>query len=316
MHRNLMVMMLLLGMVTTARADEKAAHPEMWMFDDKPITATSPGKGTPVLKVMGHIYARVFFDRPIQEVFEMTPDKNKLRIFTVLEGDKSGSANTSVDITIPKKSFANKWVDIDVLPDPTQLHVWYDRNDGLYRPFIGNPDKPLKVSGPQQVFIKLTGNNERKDKDWRAAFMTVDYTGLDTDRLTSDSKKAYAAAKVLQDAENAEVAKHVAVPKRGHLHTAALAAKTEKALKHSNSDLVEVKVIITGDDWAIVRHEVTGIILGRSAEAALVSKNKSGICSLETGAVTQEYVGGKFLPSGGWRTTGGSQQIDCAKALK
>lgn len=316
MRKMLIATLLLLGLGTTAHADEKATHPEMWMFDDKPITATSPGKGKPLLKVMGHIYARVFFDRPIQEVFEMTPTQNQLTVYMVLEGDKTGSANDSVKITLPKKSLANKWVDIDVLPDPTQLHGWSDTRHGLYRPFIGNDEKPLKVSGRQQVFIKLTGENERKDKDWRATFIPVDYTGLDTERLTADATKMDTAAKVLQDAENAEIAKGVALPKRGHLHTAALAAKTEKALKHSNPDFVAVKVIVTGDDWAVDRNRLTGIILGRSTDASIVTKNKKDICTLEAGTATQEYVHGKFLTDGGWSSAGGQQQIDCAKAFK
>src|SRR5262249_20620056 len=96
-----------------------AEHPEMWMFDTKPITATSPGKSKDTFKIGEHIYARVFYDRPIKDVFSLTPEQYGVRIYEhVLEGSYD-----TVEIWIDKKDFGNKWIDLEILPDPATAHT-------------------------------------------------------------------------------------------------------------------------------------------------------------------------------------------------
>ena len=305
---------------TTARADNKVAHVEMWRFDDKPITAASPGKGQDVLKITGHIYARVFFDRSIQDVFGLTPERGTLRVYELLTDDKTGHVYDTVELTVSKRDLANKWIDLDIIPDPTQMHDLFATHSrhGFYGPWLGTEDRPFTVTGRHQVYFSLTGPNHLKDEDQRAALLTIDFTGIDVARLDADAKKVFAASRTAADKDTVNASKGTKLPAKGQLHTVALVTKTEKSIKLANKDLVAVKLIVTGDTWEVVRNRLSSVILRRIAGAAVVTKDKAGKCTLVTnGAVTQEYVGGKFIADGSWSDKGAHEDlIDCATGFR
>ncbi len=55
------------------------------------------------------------------------------------------------------------------------------------------------------------------------------------------------------------------------------------------------KAILMQKDWGTIRHEITGIVLGRKRQAAIVYKGTDGKCYLKTGIIIeQEYVSGSF----------------------
>ncbi len=47
-------------------------------------------------------------------------------------------------------------------------------------------------------------------------------------------------------------------------------------------------------DWSIVKHEYTGVILGRAQTAAMVAKNKNGDCILYIFTIMQDYNGSGY----------------------
>ena len=58
------------------------------------------------------------------------------------------------------------------------------------------------------------------------------------------------------------------------------------------------KALLMQKDWGTIRHEITGIILGRKRQAALVYKGTDGKCYLKTGIIIeQEYINGSFQNS-------------------
>ena len=143
----------------------------------------------------------------------------------------------------------------------------------------------------------------------RSITVAYDFTGVDAGKLRAEAEKVkVAGAKAFSG--------NLGVPKPGRMHSAALAKQAEAMTKRNNHDLVAVKVIFTGDQWETQRNDITGIIEGRVAEAAVVMKEKSG-CTLDTGLIRQDYIHGKFQAPGDWENTATTpQEIDCKKAFR
>ena len=79
-----------------------------------------------------------------------------------------------------------------------------------------------------------------------------------------------------------------------------------------------IKAVITSTDWSVQRHEITGIITGRTRRAVIVYKTSEGKCYL-TGNffLHQEYIGNSFTTA----TTSpygilGSQEMRCENVKK
>nr|MBA3503525.1 hypothetical protein [Deltaproteobacteria bacterium] len=171
----LLILCLLVPVV--ASADDKPEHPEMWMFDSKPITATSPSKGKDTFKITDRIYARVFYDRPIKEVFGLTPERYQVKVYQ--KQVSSGSTYDQVEMWIGKKDFDNKWLDIEILPDPATAKTKF----GEYgRPFHWTWVHAKDLKGKQQVYYSMMSGDD-KEQDKRSAIITIDFTGLDAETL-------------------------------------------------------------------------------------------------------------------------------------
>ena len=306
MRNQLLALCACLVFPAVAAADDKPEHPEMWMFDSKPITATSPTKGKDTFKITDRIYARVFYDRPIKDVFELTPESYGIRVYQKLV--TSGSLYDQVEIWVGKKDFDNKWLDIEIFPDPATAKTKFgEYGRGFHYTWVGADEGVL--TGKKDVYYSMMGGG-KKDKDKRSAIISIDFTGLDDAKL----KKEAEAVKV---AGNKAFSANFGLPKPGNMHTAALAKQAEAMTKKSNRDIKRVRVIFTGDEWDIERNELTGRILGRIASAAVVLQEKSGPCLLDDGLIRQHYVGGKFRGPGEWANTASTpQEIDCGKAFK
>ena len=292
--------------ITQAWADDKPVHPEMWMFDTKPITATSPAPSkAPTFKVgTDRIYARVFYDRPLNQVFTLNDDKNSLHLYHALLAGEI--VYDHVDMWLPKADFEKKWLDIEIYPDPkTAKILWGEHNRSMIGLFAWALER--KVTGKHPYYVSISA---KKDADVRAAVINLDVSGLNEDKLKAD----IAAAK---EAGAKAFASNLGLPKPGSLHSPSLAKQTEAMTKKVNRDLVAVKVVFTADSWETERNDLTGRILGRTADAALVMKEKTGTCFLDVGIVRQQYIGGKFRAPGEWANTATTpQQIDCKKAFK
>jgi hypothetical protein len=291
-----------------ARADEKPKHQDQWMFDTQPITATTPSAGKTTFAMTDHIYSRVFFDKPIKEVFNLTDTDYAFVVYEKLSD--SGTIYDNVETWVSKHDFEHHYLDIDILPDPAKATTKYDHARGFAYAFINGlkNDHADQLRGKHQVFYSISRRS--KDNDERAAVVTIDFTGIDQNKLESEAKLVGAAG-------DKAFASNFALPRPGRMHTAALGKQAEAMTKQANHDLVAVKVVFTSDEWTIERNDVTGIITGRIAEASLVMKEKAGNCLLDSGVIRQDYIHGKFKAPGEWENTASTpNQIDCKKAFK
>jgi hypothetical protein len=302
----LLVFIVCLVVPVAASADDTPEHPEMWMFDSKPITATTPTKGKDTFKITDRIYARVFYDRPIKDVFALTKEQYGIKVYQKLVS--SGSFYDQVDIWIGKNDFENKWLDLEILPDPATAKTKFgEYGRGFHWTWIH--DKDGEIKGKQAVYYSMMSGGD-KAKDKRSAVITIDFSGMDVDKLKAEAEKVKVAGDKAFSA-------NFGLPKPGNMHSAALAKQAEAMTKKSNRDIKRVKVIFTDDDWELDRNDLTGRILGRVASAAVVLQEKSGPCLLDTGLIRQQYVGGKFRAPGEWANTATTpQEIDCGKAFK
>ena len=298
-----------------AQADETPTHPEMWMFDTKPITASAPATGKTKFKITDHIYARVFYDRPIKDVFALTPTNYELKIYQKLVS--SGSVYDQVDVWVSKKDFDHNYLDIDILPEPANTHTKYgEYGRGFQYTWINAiaNDHEDDLKGTKDVYYEVItqsqGNKAQREKDRRSITIAYDFTGVDEKKLRAEAEK-------VKDAGAKAFSANFGLPKPGRMHTAALAKQAEAMTKRGNRELVAVKVIFTGDQWETQRNDVTGIIEGREAEAAVVMKERSGTCKLDSGLIRQDYIHGKFQAPGEWANTASTEQeIDCKKAFR
>ena len=55
-----------------------------------------------------------------------------------------------------------------------------------------------------------------------------------------------------------------------------------------------VKVNIITEDWSTVRHDITGVLLGRKQAAAIATKDKNGVCRFYIYQIKQDYTGNSY----------------------
>jgi hypothetical protein len=72
------------------------------------------------------------------------------------------------------------------------------------------------------------------------------------------------------------------------------------------------KAILKQQDWGIIRHQVTGIVLGRNRQAAVAYKGGDGKCYVQLGIIVeQQYVGGSFQNSRAINGRVGGGELPC-----
>lgn len=70
------------------------------------------------------------------------------------------------------------------------------------------------------------------------------------------------------------------------------------------------KVKVVGN-WEMVRHQVSGILLGRRIDVAAAAKWPDGKCTYQIFSVTQEHDGKTFMPQTAFGGVGKQTRIDC-----
>lgn len=75
---------------------------------------------------------------------------------------------------------------------------------------------------------------------------------------------------------------------------AAIEAEFKEAFNKTGWGETIVKINLLTKEWTIVRNSLTGVILCRTQQAAIVAKQKAGNCALYTFTIKQEYAGGTF----------------------
>jgi len=68
---------------------------------------------------------------------------------------------------------------------------------------------------------------------------------------------------------------------------------------------------VVSADWAAIRHNVSGVVTGRSVGAVTVARFPDGRCMMYGTSLRQEYVGGDFAPALVTQGTGGGAGIPC-----
>lgn len=68
---------------------------------------------------------------------------------------------------------------------------------------------------------------------------------------------------------------------------------------------------VTSNEWAVMRHNVTGIVTGRSVGAVTIARFPDGRCRLYGTSLRQEYVGDEFSSTMTTNGTGGGALVRC-----
>ncbi len=89
-------------------------------------------------------------------------------------------------------------------------------------------------------------------------------------------------------------------------------AALEKQMSAAGGTL---RTVVTDTDWTPLRHEISGVLIGRAISAMSAMKNKDGSCYRETQTWTQDYNGSTYT---NLRITGIRDETDmaCENAMK
>ncbi|MBL4593990.1 MAG: hypothetical protein JKX68_09270 [Flavobacteriales bacterium] len=72
------------------------------------------------------------------------------------------------------------------------------------------------------------------------------------------------------------------------------------------------KAVITSD-WYTIRHELTGVILGRKRSASICATWPDGHCTFQDMGFKQDYDGSKYSSTLIWNGVGSQTEIECHK---
>lgn len=126
-----------------------------------------------------------------------------------------------------------------------------------------------------------------------------------------DVAKWKAVAKKLKGANVAKVELPKAVVSDPSLESKMVAVTNQYAQSKGWKETFSKAVITT--DWYTIRHKVTGVILGRSRDAALCATWPDGHCTYQIMGFKQDYDGSKYSSSLMWNGVGNQKEIECEK---
>lgn len=117
------------------------------------------------------------------------------------------------------------------------------------------------------------------------------------------------------DARYRETARHLArnpvwsSPLRS-LNADGLAALRQYSQSRGNPETY-LTLEVTSADWAVMRHNLSGVVTGRSVGAVTLARFPDGRCMLYGTSLRQEFVGGDFAPTLISSGTGGGAAVRC-----
>ncbi|TSE10129.1 hypothetical protein [Aquimarina algiphila] len=86
-----------------------------------------------------------------------------------------------------------------------------------------------------------------------------------------------------------------------------------KSAKEKGWDQKFYKAVIMHDEWTIIRHDISGVIMRKMIKAAVVSKDSKGKCSYKYADIYKEYINGSYqTKSKLWEIINGAN-LDCSK---
>lgn len=94
------------------------------------------------------------------------------------------------------------------------------------------------------------------------------------------------------------------------LNRDALAALRQYSQSRGNPETY-LTLEVTSADWSVMRHNVTGIVTGRSVGAVTIARFPDGRCMVYGTSLRQEFVGGEFSSTLTTSGTGGGAGIPC-----
>lgn len=97
------------------------------------------------------------------------------------------------------------------------------------------------------------------------------------------------------------------------LNNDALAALRQHSQSRGNPETYLTLEVVSAD-WSVMRHNVTGIVTGRSVGAVVIARFPDGRCLQYGTSMRQEYVGGDFASTLTTSGTGGGAGVPCETA--
>jgi hypothetical protein len=94
------------------------------------------------------------------------------------------------------------------------------------------------------------------------------------------------------------------------LNNDALAALRQYSQSRGNPETYLTLEVVSAD-WSVMRHNLTGIVTGRSVGAVVIARFPDGRCLQYGTSMRQEYVGGDFASAMTTNGTGGGVPLPC-----
>lgn len=94
------------------------------------------------------------------------------------------------------------------------------------------------------------------------------------------------------------------------LNSDALAALRQYSQSRGNPETYLTLEVVSAD-WSVMRHNLTGIVTGRSVGAVVIARFPDGRCLQYGTSMRQEYVGGDFASTMTTSGTGGGAGVPC-----
>ena len=187
-----------------------------------------------------------------------------------------GVLATSASIKVTPENQNQTWATFAFIPSPSAQLSGDDIENGyLFLDRIKQIDKPAKL----YASVKMIGWSPAPS----LAPIVLDLSGGTQSYLAMKGEFNKGMAKVLGADK---IMPPAAKMKNPQLENKILAMqnagrKTQKVLR----------VIITDGDWSPVRHEVTGVLIGRAITMMVIYKDEEGVCRLEPSTYIEDYNG-------------------------
>lgn len=218
------------------------------------------------------------------------------------------------EMTITGKSLNNKYLVLDIAPEPSKITAYKD-SDVSFKKFGIHIDGPVKYT---ESFSKFKSGKQTLIFKVRCKYAYVasgemviegdDYSGYKT--LSGEYRNLSAKS----ETQKAKMPEAKMQDKKLEKEMIDALKKSQTFKARMNGQIIRLNII--DSDWYIRRNEITGQILHRYIRAAVAIKDAGGTCKVwDLVTFQQDFIGNKFQKTK-FDGAGDSFQIKCGNISK
>lgn len=275
------------------------------LFSSAPINPEQPSDLKTEFKTGDKLYAVAYLPKMVKDFYSNSLPNPKLEVEVFIYETKPSLYSyqepmdeqlTFASMWVSGKMLDNKYLLIDILPDPANTNAYGTPEIG-YKEFGKKFDGPVNFA---ESMARLTSGNHNMKVLVKCYYNDVAQGNF---AISGDDFTNYnPLSKQLNDAAIASASKSAVFPK-ALMSNPGLESKMIAAYKGSNDwktgfiDATEVlKISIIDADWYVRRHELSGAILHRYIRAAIAVKTRDGKCAYSLATFQEDYAGGSYQP--------------------